>query len=1564
MPSVGTLNLTVESNASAVGNSLEALAEALGRVKRAIPQNGLGLSEMATDISTFISKIEGIKSASTAFKNIEALGNGMLGIAKFMKFSTDSMKESTQNLNESANKVNTNPAIDAIKKLKSAIGKGFNLGMAGTQLKNIREALGGSWDADNAEKAGNALKFIGEGAKSLAGANLAENANNIKAMAGAISEYAKSIEELKTAATGRVENVTSVTDEMKAHLDDAASRQKEWFDKGGFASGEKMPLNLQFFGRKGTKKSEGQLGMDFEALEKSTDGLEHVQSSVKEVSETVKDELIGSFKQVKSEIKTATDADAFEPMKDSIDSTGESMRGVIGLIDLLQTKFGLMLRQTEKLGSKLISIGDDPLQNRKYVEQMIALMKLNQQIEKMTQLNGKATTEVSNGSEVVSAALQADKLDNMVAKYNAMVASATEAYNAGKLSDEQFASAILRIQEFGEKIKKSGGEIDQGVNEITRQINALIETLDQPVDYSNLREFIDYMTGVSGRSIVPEDELKQSSVFYTETAKNIETLFETLERPIDYSHLSEAIDIMHGIGGASIYTQEMVESAFAQMTASEWEFMSLTEKMIYVVEKANSAFSAVKEGIKRFGEGIKKEFPTISTLLKKFTQLARTRMLRYAIRQITAGISEGVKNVYNYSQAISGSFATSMDDAASALAKMKNSIGAALAPVLQSIIPILQNVINWFINLLNYVNQFFALLRGQKTWTRAIDQTRKAYEKQTKAAKNASAAVKDLLADWDELNIIQSQNSGGGSGSGTNAAEDYLNMFEEVDKYDKKIKDIVDFIRENFETIKTIAEGIAATILLWKFSRAFGKDLSMLQALQLMAGLTLTIAGIKLSANAGYDIGKNGINGKNAIEAVGGVLSTMIGAGIVGLTYGGVVGGVIGLTVGAAISLTALSLKMKEGYLDSLYGENSLDVETIRKDVEEKFLNIDAQATIDIVKANIKNTADAENKVEEAIAELKKDYPAEVNIDIANKGDFLQSVKNLVAATNMLIQFRKDNFKLYAPVSPTFGSASEFHAAMDKAWEGSESYVESIGKKIGTLLNNGINDSIELTKLKNDLLEISNAVLGGQKRGEFAAKVAIAGGALRSNNYESFDRETIKNYIQQFNQEGQSYMAQAAAFAVQEQSDRQALVDLLETRKKQGDTTFRQEELDAAKAELEAFDSYKRMMELYEDWTSPGRIVLGQDISKALSTAMGKNTGNDFNLLKNNALAYFGKSGSFDLGVDNFVQTAQRQLYAAIAEGSGMKQEDIKEFLGLSNVNPLDLFDADFANKYMSGLAEALSRTTMTREEKLSVWEALGLNSEDFTKAVEAVGTGKAASKVDLSTQGKWITEWILELGKNSTLFWDEFWGGQQSASEYLLPEVSPSEFIETAEEEIRNSGIKAKIGIEPEITNEEQQKIENILRNAMDSGMLNNRGLSTYISDLLGEFNESDVNAVLKKLGLDGNNTGTNLINQLGQKPLRVSGSMGVSDVGWTRPETTGEQEAGGIDYSQMETSVKNGATSANNEVVSELQSAVNLLQRILAKPWVVNVQATSGLGRTVNESNRKYGNVTGDTM
>lgn len=245
-------------------------------------------------------------------------------------------------------------------------------------------------------------------------------------------------------------------------------------------------------------------------------------------------------------------------------------------------------------------------------------------------------------------------------------------------------------------------------------------------------------------------------------------------------------------------------------------------------EEATGEMNRMCSGVNSLRGAFTRMFPTLSSFISSAMRIARMRFIRAVIKEITGGISEGVENAYRYSQKLGSSFATNMDSAASSLLQMKNSIGAALMPVLETLIPYLQTAVNWFIELVNYANQFVALMRGQSTWTKATTTSAKAFDDVKNSAKGASSAIKDLLADWDELNIIQSETGSSGSGTGTKAITDYLNMFEEVDEYNDKIKDVVAFIKSNFETIKDLVTNIGLAILAWKISNGLTGFLSTL----------------------------------------------------------------------------------------------------------------------------------------------------------------------------------------------------------------------------------------------------------------------------------------------------------------------------------------------------------------------------------------------------------------------------------------------------------------------------------------------------------------------------------------------------------------------------------------------------------------------------------------------------------------------------------------------------------------------------------------------------------------
>lgn len=172
----------------------------------------------------------------------------------------------------------------------------------------------------------------------------------------------------------------------------------------------------------------------------------------------------------------------------------------------------------------------------------------------------------------------------------------------------------------------------------------------------------------------------------------------------------------------------------------------------------------------------------LGAVASAFKRILFYRMIRTIIKEITQAVKEGVNNLYQWSKAMGGAFSESMDKAASALLYLKNSIGAAIAPLINALVPILEQVVDRIVAVLNSLNQLFARLTGASSWTRATYAATE-YAAATDSAAGSTKKLLDYTLAFDELNVFDDNKGGGGGGSSTNLP-DYNDMFEEVDQFD------------------------------------------------------------------------------------------------------------------------------------------------------------------------------------------------------------------------------------------------------------------------------------------------------------------------------------------------------------------------------------------------------------------------------------------------------------------------------------------------------------------------------------------------------------------------------------------------------------------------------------------------------------------------------------------------------------------------------------------------------------------------------------------------------------
>ena len=232
-----------------------------------------------------------------------------------------------------------------------------------------------------------------------------------------------------------------------------------------------------------------------------------------------------------------------------------------------------------------------------------------------------------------------------------------------------------------------------------------------------------------------------------------------------------------------------------QLSDANREMALLSKRPDEIIAKQSGIGSGAKQ-IEKVGKAAKKSAGLMSTLLSRLKGIALSLLIfnwiTKAFNAMVESFKTGIQNMAKYS----GSFNERMSSLKSSIATLNAALGTLAAPIVSMVTPALARLCDWLTKAINAMNQFIALLSGQSTWTRAKQQQidyAKSLEKTSGVAKKAAGA----LAAFDDLNVLQ-KNDSGGSGSSTSG------MYEEVQVSDKmasklgKVKDLAKQIKEEF----------------------------------------------------------------------------------------------------------------------------------------------------------------------------------------------------------------------------------------------------------------------------------------------------------------------------------------------------------------------------------------------------------------------------------------------------------------------------------------------------------------------------------------------------------------------------------------------------------------------------------------------------------------------------------------------------------------------------------------------------------------------------------------------
>lgn len=238
--------------------------------------------------------------------------------------------------------------------------------------------------------------------------------------------------------------------------------------------------------------------------------------------------------------------------------------------------------------------------------------------------------------------------------------------------------------------------------------------------------------------------------------------------------------------------------------------MTIETLKVVITAENKKLNDSLKNTKKQLSETSKQASKSSSNMQQEFGKLAQkfsiaaisVGLILKAVQKLGQAIKQGISNAQQYSKAMGGDLAKSMDEAKTSMTYATNALGAAFIPLLQSLLPIIVKVSDVIATVANKIAEVSAAFRGDKTFVAA----KKASDAWADSTVKDVDKVKKATAGFDELNIISSGSKN--ESEGTQVTE----MFEEkevgsnvaniANSIKEKLSPIFEWLKKSIETVK------------------------------------------------------------------------------------------------------------------------------------------------------------------------------------------------------------------------------------------------------------------------------------------------------------------------------------------------------------------------------------------------------------------------------------------------------------------------------------------------------------------------------------------------------------------------------------------------------------------------------------------------------------------------------------------------------------------------------------------------------------------------------------------
>ena len=352
-------------------------------------------------------------------------------------------------------------------------------------------------------------------------------------------------------------------------------------------------------------------------------------------------------------------------------------------------------------------------------------------------------------------------------------------------------------------VRKTMKSVNDSLSSVQKNISAVSSSMNGIVDNQGLNNATSEIQNMSDtlNSVPKGIGVKVDSAGASEMSTSADNLADNLIRTTSAADVlkmkldgvKEKLSTVLSTPGydksaaASLISQaHKLQAQLNGVSASSSTTSGFLKKMTSTLHSASSAFKRTTKKASELSQILK--------IVVVYGGAFRAFML------LTQGVSEGLQNVAQYNEET----AAAMNRLSTMSLYLKNSIGAALYPVIVALTPALQAMTNAIVRAFEAMGQLVSLLSGKTTYLKAKEYLKSYVD----TAKGAANQIKKSFAGMDEITVIGQKDSGSSGGGG----EDYGSMFEEVPIDNPKLQALLPFFQglgtvlsSCFETIKGLA---------------------------------------------------------------------------------------------------------------------------------------------------------------------------------------------------------------------------------------------------------------------------------------------------------------------------------------------------------------------------------------------------------------------------------------------------------------------------------------------------------------------------------------------------------------------------------------------------------------------------------------------------------------------------------------------------------------------------------------------------------------------------------------